>query len=35
VLYVGTVMFFFLRPSKPSAPATAAPAPAVQRSTTA
>ena len=35
VLYVGTVMFFFLRPSKPSAPATAAPAPAVQESTTA
>jgi high-affinity iron transporter len=35
VLYVGTVMFFFLRPSKPSAPAAAAPAPTVQRSTTA
>ena len=35
VLYVGIVMFFFLRPSKPSAPVTAAPAPAVQESTTA
>ena len=35
VLYVGTVMFFFLRPSKPSAPAATAPAPAVQESTTA
>ncbi len=35
VLYVGTVMFFFLRPSKPSAPAATAPAPAVQESTSA
>jgi high-affinity iron transporter len=35
VLYVGTVMFFFLRPAKPSAPAAAAPTPAVQESTTA
>ena len=35
VLYVGTVMFFFLRPSKPAAPAAPAPAPAVQESTSA
>jgi len=37
VLYVGTVMFFFLRPAKPSvaAPAASTPAPAVQETTTA
>jgi high-affinity iron transporter len=36
VLYVGTVMFFFLRPAKPSVavPAASGPAPSVQKTTT-